>query len=424
MEVVIGLIIFLVLLIIGAPIWLSLSLSGGALLYFVMGSPTDSIVSQFLIATDNWVLLAIPYFLLAGNLMTDLGMARKMLGFFTKLVGHLPGGMSAAAVISCIVFGALSGSAAATVIAVGAMVIPEMLKLGYSKENSMGIVATSGTLGQVIPPSVYMIVYASMTQLDVGQMFIAGIIPGILIGVVLIIVGIFISRKEDLKTKERSSTKEIIHSFIIGLPSLLMPIIVLGGIYAGIFTPTEAAAVAVVYVLLISLLFNRKEFTKANLIKSLISSMKTTTVIFLLLAGAELFSTALTYIQIPMQITQYVSELSAPSWVILLFILALYLVFGMFLDALPILYITIPIVFPTVMALGYDPIHFGIITVACMMISQVTPPVGVSLFVISGHFKENLGTVIRGSLPYLIALIFATAILIYFPWFSTVLVAN
>lgn len=424
MEVVIGLIIFIILLIIGTPIWLSLSLSGGALLFFIMGSPIDTIVSQFLIATDSWILLAIPYFLLAGNLMTDLGMAKKMLGFITKLVGHLPGGMSAAAVISCIIFGALSGSAAATVIAVGAMVIPEMLKLGYSQENSMGIVATSGTLGQMIPPSVYMIVYASMTQLDVGQLFIAGIIPGVFIGSVLIVVGIFMSRKEVLETKKRSSTKEIFKSFLIGLPSLLMPIIVLGGIYAGIFTPTEAAAVAVVYVLLISLLFNRKEFTKANLVKSLISSMKTTTVVYLLLAGAELFSTALTYIQVPTQITQFVSELAAPSWVILLFILALYLIFGMFLDALPILYITIPIVFPTVVALGYDPIHFGIITVACMMISQVTPPVGVSLFVMSGHFKVGLGTVIRGSVPYLIALVFATIILIYFPWFSTVLVSN
>jgi len=423
-EVIIGLIIFLVLLIIGAPIWLSLSLSGGALLFFSMGSPIDTIVSQFLIATDSWILLAIPYFLLAGNLMTDLGMARKMLGFITKLVGHLPGGMSAAAVLSCIVFGALSGSSAATVIAVGAMIIPEMLKLGYSKENSMGIVATSGTLGQMIPPSVYMIVYASMTQLDVGQMFIAGIIPGILIGAVLIVVGIFISRKEVLKKMEPSTTKEILHAFFVGLPSLLMPIIVLGGIYAGIFTPTEAAAVAVVYVLLISLLFNRKEFTSANLLKSLISSMKTTTVIYLLLAGAGLFSTALTYIQIPSQITLFVSELAAPSWIILLCILAVYILFGMFLDALPILYITIPIVFPTVVALGYDPIHFGVITVACMMISQVTPPVGVSLFVMSGHFKEDLGTLIRGSMPYLIALIFATALLIYFPWFSTVLISN
>ncbi len=421
MVVLIGLIIFILLLVIGAPIWLSLSVSGGIIVYGFMGLPIEAISSQFLIATDSWILLAIPYFLLAGNLMTNLGVAEKMLKFVTDLVGHLPGGMSAAAVLSSVIFGALSGSAAATVVAVGAMIIPQMLKLGYSKEMSMGIVATSGTLGQMIPPSVYMIVYASMTQLDVGKMFIAGIIPGIFIALVLIVTAVIMSFREKVKPKERSSVKEIMTSFMRGLPALLMPVLVLGGIYSGVFTPTEAAGVAVVYVLLVGFIFNKNEFTRKNLSASLVSTIKTTTMIYVLLCGAVLFSTGLTFAQVPAQVTAYVSQLDMPGWTILLFILALYLVFGMFLDALPILYITIPIVYPTVIALGYDPIHFGIITVACMMISQVTPPVGVSLFVISGHFKENLSVVIRGSIPYLIALVFATAVLIYFPWFSTVL---
>src|SRR5699024_1061835 len=261
----------------------------------------------------------------------------------------------------------------------GAMLIPQMLSLGYSKEQSMGIIATSGTLGQIIPPSVYMIVYASMTQLDVGDLFMAGILPGLFIATALIITAVVISLIEGAKVKKRSAMKEILLSFLRGLPALLMPIIVLGGIYAGIFTPTEAAAIAVFYVLLISFLFNRKQFTRKNLMDSLVSSMKTTTVIYLLLGGAVLFSAALTYIQIPM-------------------------------------------VFPTVMALGYDPIHFGVITVACMMISQVTPPVGVSLFVLSGHFNERVTTIIRGSTPYLITLIIATLVLIYVPWISTALV--
>lgn len=422
MVVLIGLLIFLILLILGAPIWLGLSVSGGLLVFVMMDLPLSTIVSQFLIATDSWILLAIPYFLLAGNLMTDLGMAKRMLSFITNLVGHLPGGMSAAAVLSCVVFGALSGSAAATVVAVGVMLIPQMLELGYSKEQSMGIIATSGTLGQMIPPSVYMIVYASMTQLDVGDLFIAGIVPGLLIATSLIVTAVVISLVQGARTRKASSLKDIISSFFSGLPALLMPIIVLGGIYAGIFTPTEAAAIAVVYVLLISFIFNRKEFTRANIMKSLVSSMKSTTAIYLLLGGAVLFSTALTYIQVPMQITEFVSNLDMPGWLILLAILGLYILFGLFLDALPILYITIPIVYPTVIALGYDPIHFGVITVACMMISQVTPPVGVSLFVLSGHFNEKVTTIIRGSVPYLITLVIATLILIYFPWFSTFLV--
>ncbi|GIN92352.1 C4-dicarboxylate TRAP transporter large permease protein DctM [Siminovitchia terrae] len=417
----IGLIIFFILLIVGAPIWLSLGLSGGILMFVFLDLPLEAIISQFLIATDKWILLAIPYFLLAGNLMTYMGTANKMIGFVNHLIGHLPGGMPAAAVITATIFGALSGSATATVVAVGSMMIPQMIQLGYSKENSMGVVASAGTLGQMIPPSIYMIIYASMVQIDVAQLFLAGIVPGLVIAALLIVTAIIVSVKDKTERKKRSSAQEIFKSFIVALPSLLMPVIVLGGIYSGVFTPTEAAAVSVVYVLIISFLFNRKEFTKKNIQKSLVNSMVTTTVIYLLLGGANMFSTALTYAHVPQQITEYVSQLTLPGWLIMLLILVLFLVFGMFLDAVPILYITIPILYPAVMALGYDPIHFGILTIACMMISQITPPVGLSLFVVSGHFKEKLSVVIRGSMPYLGALLVATIILLYVPWLSTFL---
>lgn len=417
----IGLIIFFILLIIGAPIWLSLGLSGGILMFVFLDLPLEAIISQFLIATDKWILLAIPYFLLAGNLMTYMGTANKMIGFVNHLIGHLPGGMPAAAVITATIFGALSGSATATVVAVGSMMIPQMIKLGYSKENSMGVVASAGTLGQMIPPSIYMIIYASMVQIDVAQLFLAGIVPGLVIAALLIVTAVMVSVKDKTERKKRSSAQEIFKSFIVALPSLLMPVIVLGGIYSGIFTPTEAAAVSVIYVLIISFLFNRKEFTKQNIQKSLVSSMVTTTVIYLLLGGANMFSTALTYAHVPQQITEYVSQLTLPGWLIMLLILALFLIFGMFLDAVPILYITIPILYPAVVALGYDPIHFGVLTIACMMISQITPPVGLSLFVVSGHFKEKLSVVIRGSMPYLGALLIGTLILLYVPWLSTFL---
>lgn len=423
MTLFLTLLLFIVLLVIGVPVWLSLAFSSGILAIFVMDLQMVSIISQFLTATDSWLLLAIPYFLLAGNLMTNLGVAKKMLDFIIKLIGHLPGGLPATAVVSCMIFGALSGSSAATVIAVGAMIIPQMIQAGYSKETSMGIVATSGTLGQMIPPSVYMIVYGSMTQTSVGDLFIAGVVPGIFITIVLVITAIILTAKVTKQMdRGREKSSEIIKAFFNGLPGLLMPIVVLGGIYSGAFTPTEAAAVAVVYVLIISFAFNRKEITKQKIYKSIVSSIKTTTMIYVLLAGATVFSMVLTYAQIPMQITEYVTSVDLPGWVILVFVLLLFLFFGLFLDALPILYITIPIVFPVITALGYDPIHFGIITVACMMISQVTPPVGVSLFVLSGHFKEPLVVIIRGAMPYLIALVIATIILIYFPTLSTFLV--
>ncbi len=416
---VLGLVIFVLLLVIGVPIWLALGMSGGFWMYVFIGLPLETISSQFLIATDKWILLAIPYFLLAGNLMTFMGPAKKLVKFINDLVGHLPGGLSSAAIIAAAIFGALSGSSTATVVAVGSMIIPQMIALGYSKENSMGVVASAGTLGQMIPPSIYMIIFASMTQLDVGKLFIAGIVPGIVIAFVLIIVAVIISFREKANRKERSAFVEVRTSFVHALPVLLMPIIVLGGIYSGIFTPTEAAAVAVFYVLIISLLFNRKDCTLSNFKKSLLGAMTTTSVIYIILGGATLFSTALTYAQIPQSITAFVTTLTLPNLLIMLLILLLFLVFGTVLDPIPILYITIPILYPTVLSMGYDPIHFGILTIACMMIAQITPPVGVSLFAISGHFKEKLSVVIKGTLPYLLGLIIATIILLFVPWLST-----
>jgi len=386
-----------------------------------MGLPITNVPSHFFNAMDSFVLMAIPYFLLAGNLMTYMGTARKMLGFINNLLGHLPGGVPAAAVVAATIFGALSGSATATVIAVGSMMIPEMVRLGYSKKNSMGVVAAAGTLGQMIPPSIFMILYASIVQLNVSDLFLAGIVPGLVIAGILIITTVFISLRENKVRKERAPFKDIVSSFFEALPALLMLVIVLGGIYSGVFTPTEAAAVSVVYVVIVSFLFNREEFTKENLLKSLHGTMVTTAVIFIILGGATLFATSLTYAQIPQGITEFVTSISFPGWAIMILVLLLILVFGMFLDAVPILYITVPILYPVIISLGYDPIHFGIIMVALLMIGQVTPPVGMSLFAITGYFKENLSVSIRGVIPYLYALVIATIIIVYVPWLSTFL---
>jgi C4-dicarboxylate transporter, DctM subunit len=418
---IIGLLIFIILLVIGAPIWLALGLSGGYWAFFQMGLPIESISSQFFAATDSFILLAVPYFLIAGNLMTYMGPASKMFGFIKNLVGHLPGGMPAAVVVTAAIFGALSGSSVATVVAVGSMAIPQMIKSGYTKENSYGVLAASGTLGQMIPPSIFMILFAASTQLDPGQLFMAGIVPGLFMAAVLVIVAIIVGLKDEKERPNRSSLKEIISSFVHAIPSLLMPVVILGGIYTGIFTPTEAAAIAIVYVLLISFIFNRKDFTFENFKKSITGAMVTTAIVFVILGGAKLFSTALTYLQVPQKITEMAISFDVAGWVIMLIIILVFLVFGMFLDAIPILYITLPILYPTAISLGYDPIHFAIITVASLMIGQITPPVGSNLFAISGHFKESMGVVVKGSYPYLVGLIFATFVLLYIPFLSTFL---
>ncbi|MBU8906230.1 TRAP transporter large permease [Desertibacillus haloalkaliphilus] len=417
----VGFLILLLLLIIGAPIWLALAASGGYWVFVHMGLPLESIASQFFTSTDQWILLAVPYFLLAGNLMTFMGPASKLFTFIKDLVGHLPGGMPAAVVATAAIFGALSGSSVATVVAVGSMAIPQMIAMGHSKENSYGVIAASGTLGQMIPPSIFMILFAASTQLDPGKLFIAGIVPGIFVAVVLIIVAIIVSFKNTTEKPKRSSLSETSRSFIGAVPSLLMPFLILGGIYGGIFTPTEAAAIAIVYVLLISFLFNRKDCTAENFKKSLISTMVTTSIIYILLGGAQLFTTAITYLQVPQTITEVALNIDMADWMIMLVIILIFLLFGMFLDAIPILYITLPVLYPTVLTLGYDPIHFAMVAVATLMIGQITPPIGSSLYAISGHFKENMGVVVRGSFPYLIGMLIATLVLLYVPWLSTFL---
>jgi len=414
----IGFLIFVILLVIGAPIWLALGMSGGFWAFVQMGLPLESISSQFFIATDSWILLAVPYFLLAGNLMTYMGPAEKLFEFLNNLVGHLPGGMPAAVVITAAIFGALSGSSVATVVAVGSMAIPQMIKLGYSKKNSYGVVASSGTLGQMIPPSIFMILFAASTQLDPGQLFMAGIVPGIVMAIILVIVAIIVSIREKTERPKRSSLGEIVRSFLHAIPSLLMPVIILGGIYGGVFTPTEAAAIAVCYVLIISYIFNRQDFTLDNFKKSLVTTMITTSIVFIILGGAKLFSTAITYLQVPQTITEFAVNIDVADWIIMLLIIFIFLIFGMFLDAIPIMYITLPILYPTVLSLGYEPIHFAIITVASLMIGQVTPPVGSSLYAISGHFKENMGVVVKGAFPYLIGLLICTILILYIPWLS------
>ncbi|HWK68447.1 MAG TPA: TRAP transporter large permease [Rhizobiaceae bacterium] len=417
--IALGLLACLVLMLIGAPIWAAMLVSGGIIALFDIGLPVRSVVSQLYIAMDSWLLLAVPYFLFAGNLMTSLGLAGRLFRFVENLLGHLRGGLPATGVVTCAIFGALSGSSTATVVAVGTMLLPHMIKAGYRRDDALGIIAVSGTLGQMIPPSIYMILFASMVQMDVSALFLAGIVPGILITVFLVATAVGLNFFGNQELRPRASGAEIWASFLAALPALAMPLIVLGGIYAGVFTPTEAAAVAVVYVLVMCAIVERENFTFERIFSAGESAVVTTTVIFVILGGATVFSNALTYADVPQAFTRYMTSLPVGEHVTMGLILLIFLILGTALDPVPILYITIPIVFPMVEALGYSPTHFAILTVACMMIAQVTPPVGMSLFALSGVFNVPIGAVMRGSMPYLWALTAALVVLWLAPGFST-----
>lgn len=415
-----GIASFFILMIVGAPIWAAMLTSGGIILVFDLGMPVQAAVSQLFIAIDSWLLLAVPFFLLAGNLMTDMGLAGRLFRFIENLLGHLRGGLPATGVVTCAIFGALSGSSTATVVAVGSMLLPYMIRAGYDKKDALGVIAVSGTLGQMIPPSIYMILFAAIAQMDVSRLFLAGMVPGLVITIVLVATAVGLSWFGDRELPQRASGADIWQSFTEALPALAMPAIVLGGIYAGIFTPTEAAAVAVAYVLLMSAIFERKNFTIRRLISSAESAVVTTTVIFVILGGATVFANSLTFANIPQSFTLFMTSLPVNEHVTMALILLIFIVLGTVLDPVPILYITIPIVFPVVQAIGYSTTHFAILTITCMMIAQVTPPVGMSLFALSGYFNVPISTVIRGAMPYFVALLLALALLWWLPWLSTI----
>jgi len=415
-----GIASFFILLIVGAPIWAAMLTSGGIILVLDLGMPVQAAVSQLFIAIDSWLLLAVPFFLLAGNLMTDMGLAGRLFRFIENLLGHLRGGLPATGVVTCAIFGALSGSSTATVVAVGSMLLPYMIRAGYDRKDALGVIAVSGTLGQMIPPSIYMILFAAIAQMDVSRLFLAGMVPGLVITIMLVATAVGLSWFGDRELPQRASSADIWQSFTAALPALAMPAIVLGGIYAGIFTPTEAAAVAVAYVLLMSAIFERKNFTLRRLISSAESAVVTTTIIFVILGGATVFANSLTFANIPQSFTLFMTSLPVNEHVTMALILLIFIVLGTVLDPVPILYITIPIVFPVVQAIGYSTTHFAILTITCMMIAQVTPPVGMSLFALSGYFNVQISTVIRGAMPYFVALLLALALLWWLPWLSTI----
>lgn len=414
---IIGLGLFVVLLFVGAPVFVALTASGIFLATTALDLPLSMLAQQFYVSIDSFILMAVPYFIFSGNILLNCGPSRYLFRFLESLVGHLPGGMAAAAVLACMIFGALSGSGIATVVAIGSIAIPEMLRLGYSKPASMGLITCSGTLGQMIPPSIYMVLFASLVQGDVATYFLAGVLPGIFIGMMLLITAVYMAYRGGMRTKPAAPWKERKDSFLQAFPVLLMPLIVLGGIYGGIFTPTEAAAVSIVYSLLISR-FVYRTLTLQNFAKSARDAMVGTAVIFIILGGATLLATTLTYLKLPQLLMESVTGMGLSPLMLLFAIILLFFVLGTVMDAVPIMYITIPILLPILKVAQIDLVHFNVITVAAMMVAQVTPPFGMALFAMAGIFREPVGMVVRGSLPYLAVLMFATLVIVLFPGLS------
>jgi C4-dicarboxylate transporter DctM subunit len=405
------------LMFIGVPIAISLGLAGSMTIMFFSNDSVRSLAIKLFETSEHYTLLAIPFFLLAGAFMTTGGVARRLIDFANACVGHIRGGLAIGAVLACMLFAALSGSSPATVAAVGSIAIAGMVRSGYPQAFGAGIVTNAGTLGILIPPSVVMVVYAAATEQSVGKLFMAGVVPGILLGLVLMVAIYIVAVKKNLPAMPRASLHEWLRSGREAMWGLLLMVIILGGIYSGMFTPTEAAAVAAVYSAFIAI-FVYKDLTFKQVPQVVLDSGKLGIMLMFIIANAMLFAHVLTTEQIPQQITGMVLDMGLEPWQFLMVVNIVLLVAGAFMEPSAVILILAPILFPIAMELGIDPIHLGIIMVVNMEIGLITPPVGLNLFVTSAVTGMTVPQVIRAAMPWLCLLLGFLVLVTYIPSIS------
>jgi C4-dicarboxylate transporter DctM subunit len=404
-------------LIIGVPVAIALGLSSVLTIVFFSNDSLASLSLKLFQSMEHYTLLAIPFFILSAAFLSTGGVAKRIIRFAIATVGSLRGGMAMASVLACMLFAAVSGSSPATVVAIGSIVIGGMVATGYTKEFAAGVVGSAGTLGILIPPSIVMVVYAAITEVSVGRLFVAGILPGILAGVMLM-GGIYIfARKRNLPKMQPASWREVVASGLNAIWGLLLIVIVVGGIYSGIFTATEAAAVAAVYAFIIAVFFYR-DLKFREVPKVLTDSGKVTIMLMFIITNAMLFGHVLTTEQIPQQIAEAIINAGMAPWMFLIVVNVLLLIGGSFMEPSGLLLIVAPILFPIAVELGIDPIHLGIIMVVNMEVGMITPPVGLNLFVLVGITEMNLLDIIKAVWPWLLILLSFLIIITYIPAIS------
>jgi len=410
---------FIGLLAIGTPVAWSITIS--ALLTMLVSIPAlpafTTVAQRIGTGLDSFALLAIPFFILSGELMNKGGIAHRLIAFAKTLVGALPGGLALINIISAMLMGAIAGSAMASASAMGSILGPEMEKEGYSREFGAAVNITSATTGLLIPPSNVLIVYSLASGgASIAALFLAGYIPGILTGLLLMLVASFWARKKGYKVGKRSTFKNILKTFIDAIPSLFMLVVVIGGIVTGIFTATEASAIAVLYSVVLGFIY--KEITFEKLPQILLDSSSTTAIVMLLIGASMSMSWALSFENIPQDISTGLLSISDNKIIILLIINLLLLFVGIFMDMTPAVLIFTPIFLPVVMKLGLDPVHFGIIMILNLCIGLCTPPVGSVLFVGVGIANTTIEKVIKPLLPLFVVMILALFLITYFPQLS------
>jgi C4-dicarboxylate transporter DctM subunit len=405
------------LMLTGMPISISLGLTVLTFLFTMTRVPIESVGLKLFSGLDNFGIMAIPFFILAGSFLTRGGVARRMINFTTSLVGHWPGGLGLAGVAACALFAAICGSSVATVAAIGSIILPAMVQQGFPKRFGAGVVTTSGALGILVPPSIILVLYGVSTNTSIGTLFMAGIVPGVILAFMLASVTWFIAWRKNYPRLPRATWRERLNALHDGIWGLMLVVLVLGGIYSGIFTPTEAAAVAAVYSFVITV-FVYRELKLNEVPKVLLNAANLSAMLLYIITNAVLFSFLMTHEQIPQVMAAWIVEQHFSVWVFLFVVNVILLLAGNVMDPSSILLIMAPILFPLAVNLGVNPIHLGILMVVNMEVGLCHPPVGLNLYVGSGIAKMGISEITIAVLPWLCAMLIFLLMVTYIPEIS------
>jgi C4-dicarboxylate transporter DctM subunit len=409
--------LLIALMLSGMPISIALGLTVLTFLFALTDVPVQAVALKLFTGIEKFEIMAIPFFILAGNFLTHGGVARRMIAFATSMVGHWHGGLALSGVMACALFAAVSGSSPATVVAIGSILVPAMIKQGYPKSFGAGVITTSGALGILIPPSIVMVMYSVSTNTSVGKLFVAGVIPGLILAFLLGVTTWILARRKDYPRMPRASWRQRWQAFRESVWGLLLIVVVMGGIYSGMFTPTEAAAMSAVYAFIIAV-FVYRDLRLPQIGKVLLGSASMSAMLLYIITNAVLFSFLMTSEGIPQAMAGWIMDKGLGQISFLLVVNLLLLLAGNVMEPSSIVLIMAPILFPVAVALGIDPVHFGIIMVVNMEIGMCHPPVGLNLYVASGITKMGITELTVAVLPWLFTMLGFLLLITYVPQLS------
>ena len=410
----IGIGVMVLLFLMGSPLAIAFSVGSITILTISMGLPIANVAQLFFSTINSYTLLAMPFFILAGNLLLRSGGMVPLRDFMSAMVGHWPGGMAVAMIVFAAFLGSISGSAAACLAIIGTVMVPILVKSGYDRPFASGIAVTAAELGMLIPPSLFFIIFGAYNRVSIADLFMAGIGPGLLSAFLMCTAAIFISRKRKYSLSTKASFEIRWKSAIRVLPILFMPVVILGGIYSGIFSPTQAASISVLYTMVIGF-FVYKGLKLESLTEALVETVKLSSMIYLLYIGGDLFGKTLGYIGLPQAISEWVATMELGPLSFLLMIELLLLVMGFFFSSIPMVVIVLPLFMPTVMSLGIDPVFYGVLAVFCSLIGEITPPIGPQLWIAAPICNEKMGAIAREAWVFLGAQVLALILTTIFP---------